>query len=126
MIKYTERLNGVHPDLIKIVEYINEKQLYKGQANISEGVRTLETQQRYVKEGKSKTLNSKHLVQSDGYGHAFDIHPIENGKIGDSEDYDALALVIKTAAIILGVQIEWGGDWKTFVDKPHIQLKAKK
>lgn len=125
MIKYTERLQGVHPDLIKIVEYINDKQLYKGQANISEGVRDLETQKRYVKEGKSRTMNSKHLVQPDGYGHAMDIHPIVDGKLGDSDDYKALALIIKSAAIILGIAITWGGDWKTFVDQPHYQLNIK-
>jgi peptidoglycan L-alanyl-D-glutamate endopeptidase CwlK len=32
----------------------------------------------------------------------------------------------KQAAKQLDIPIEWGGDWKSFKDTPHIQLSAKK
>lgn len=34
-----------------------------------------------------------------------------------------LAVLIKRVASEIGVSVEWGGDWKTFVDLPHYQLK---
>jgi peptidoglycan L-alanyl-D-glutamate endopeptidase CwlK len=32
---------------------------------------------------------------------------------------------MKDAAEQLGIQLEWGGDWKTFKDGPHFQLPWK-
>jgi peptidoglycan L-alanyl-D-glutamate endopeptidase CwlK len=39
--------------------------------------------------------------------------------------YKELAAVVKQAAQAVGVPIEWGGDWKTFLDGPHFQLPWK-
>jgi peptidoglycan L-alanyl-D-glutamate endopeptidase CwlK len=32
---------------------------------------------------------------------------------------------MKQAAMDLGVQIEWGGDWTSFKDGPHFQLSPQ-
>jgi peptidoglycan L-alanyl-D-glutamate endopeptidase CwlK len=35
---------------------------------------------------------------------------------------NSLAPGVKTAAVEIGVEIEWGGDWTKFKDGPHWQL----
>lgn len=115
------RLEGVNPDLVKVVKRALE--LSKYDFGITEGVRDLETQRKYVTEGKSQTLNSLHLVQGDGYGHAIDFVVYVDGKITwDIGYYRKVVQAFFTAAIELGVQIEAGCLWKNFVDGVHIQL----
>ena len=66
-----EKLKGVHPDLVKVVK----EAIKHVDFTVLEGVRSLERQEELVRQGKSKTMNSKHLVQIDGYAHALDIAP---------------------------------------------------
>ena len=113
------RLAGVHSDLVKIVKRAIEISEYDFM--VVEGLRTIETQKKYVAEGKSKTMNSYHLT-----GHAVDIAPLENGSIDWSNkkgQFDSVAKAVKQAAKEMRVAVEWGGDWKSFVDKPHFQIK---
>lgn len=118
------RLQGVHPDLVKVVYRALELSPYD--FGITEGKRTLETQKKYVAEGKSKTVNSYHLEQGDGYSHAIDIVVYVNGKVTwEIGYYRKVAQAFFTAAIESGIQIEWGGLWRTFCDGPHYQLKRK-
>lgn len=42
----------------------------------------------------------------------------------DTNRFKDLAKVVKDAAKTVGVAIEWGGDWKSFVDLPHYQIKG--
>ena len=42
---------------------------------------------------------------------------------GDRFLFCELSEHIKKCADILGIKIEWGGDWKKFIDFPHWQLK---
>jgi peptidoglycan LD-endopeptidase CwlK len=81
---------------------------------IYETLRTKEKQEEYVREGVSQTTRSYHLV-----GQALDFVPIVNGKAdwngyGNPKIQQAIAY-----AKMLG--FTWGGDWKTFKDKPHLQ-----
>lgn len=110
------RLKGVHPDLVKVVhEAIKRTPL---DFTVLEGLRTKERQKQLVVKGASKTMNSYHLT-----GHAVDIAPLVNGQVTwDWKYYHQLAPVIKQAAKELGVNITWGGDWKTFKDGPHWQI----
>lgn len=118
------RLQGVHPDLVKVVYRALELSPYD--FGITEGKRTLETQKKYVAEGKSKTMNSYHLEQDDGYSHAIDfVVYIGSGITWEVGYYRKVIQAFMTAAIELGVQIEAGGLWRTFVDGPHIQLNKK-
>lgn len=84
---------------------------------VTEGLRTKERQAQLVKEGKSKTMNSKHII-----GSAFDIAIIdEKGNITwDLKYYKEFAEVIKKLAKRLGFDIECGADWGW--DGPHIQI----
>lgn len=113
------RLRGVHPDLVRVVERAAE--LCPRPMIVVEGCRTIETQRAYVARGASKTLKSRHIPATNGYGHAVDLLIVEGGR----ECWDAaptIAAAMKAAALEIGIPIEWGGDWTSFVDTPHYQL----
>lgn len=110
------RLKGVHPDLVKVVKRAIE--ITPIDFTVLEGLRTKERQRLLVARGASKTMNSYHIT-----GHAVDIAPLVNGQVTwDWKYYNELAPVIKQAAEELGVDITWGGNWKTFKDGPHWQI----
>lgn len=120
-----DALKGVHPDLVRVVKRAIEISEYDFM--VVEGLRSLETQKLYKSQGKSQTLNSKHLKQSSGYGHAVDLAPLENGTIdwnNTKGQFDSVSVAMKQAAKELGVKITYGGDWKNFIDKPHYQIEA--
>jgi peptidoglycan L-alanyl-D-glutamate endopeptidase CwlK len=135
MLKFSERsaarLATCHPDIQAVLNEVIKHR----DCTILEGVRSLDTQQHYVETGRSKTLNSKHLKQDDGYSHAVDVAkwPVDWG------DHKAFALF---AGYVLGTaeqmrlagkithRFRWGGDWDgdgatadhAFFDGPHFEL----
>lgn len=116
-----ERLNGVHPDLIKVVYRALE--VTKVDFSVIEGLRTVEKQKEYVAKGVSKTMASRHLT-----GHAVDLYPVGNptpwAKCKD------VAEAMLRASSELGIAVRWGGDWdmdgdskdERFYDGPHFEL----
>ncbi len=66
-----DRLMGVHPDLIAVVERAIE--LTEVDFGVTCGVRTVEEQEANVAAGRSQTMRSKHLPQEDGYSQAVDV-----------------------------------------------------
>jgi len=114
-----ERLQGVHPDLVKVV--LLAIQLTEVDFGITEGVRTIEKQREYFAKGASKTMNSRHLT-----GHAVDLAAYIGSEVRwDWPLYHKLADAMKRAANSLNVPIVWGGDWRTFKDGPHFELDRK-
>jgi peptidoglycan LD-endopeptidase CwlK len=111
-----ERLKGIHPDLVSVVERAIE--ITEADFTVLEGLRTLERQKTLYATGKSKTLNSRHIT-----GHAVDIAPYPIS--WDWKDYPPIEDAMKQAAKELNVDIEWGGDWQTFPDAPHWQLTRR-
>lgn len=105
-----ERMKGVHPELCEIMEMsIKRTPIDFG---ITQGVRSLETQKKYVKLGKSKTLKSMHLPQDDGFSWAFDIHGFIDGEIcWERPIYDQIFTTIFATAKELGYKLRWGGAW---------------
>ena len=83
---------------------------------ITDGMRTIEEQQHYFETGRSQTMNSKHLT-----GRAVDVVPIP--VTWELEAFLPIAEAMKEASDILDIPIVWGGDWKTFKDYPHFELK---
>ena len=87
--------------------------------NVSEGLRSVEQQREYVRQGKSRTMNSKHLT-----GKAVDLYPLSmDRKQVDWSRFEELADLMFQVASERGTEIVWGGHWKTFVDKCHFQLR---
>jgi len=113
------KLNGVHPDLVRVVLRCAEDWKDAGTGFIVTcGLRTLEEQKVLVAKGASKTLRSRHLT-----GHAVDLAATIDGNVRwDWPLYDRLAKAMKASAKAEKVAVEWGGDWKTFKDGPHYQL----
>jgi len=112
----------VHKDLVKVAHRALE--LSPVDFIIVDGGRTIEEQRHYVKTGKSKTMNSRHLG-----GFALDYVAIDPNTKKASYNLTLMKKVadaFKLAAEELKVPIEWGGDWKTFKDTPHIQLSKSK
>jgi peptidoglycan L-alanyl-D-glutamate endopeptidase CwlK len=117
--KSKDRLSGVHPDLVKIVN--RAIQITTCDFAVLEGVRSLARQEQLVKAGASQTMKSRHLT-----GHAVDLGAYVNGSVRwDWPLYNQLADSMKKAADELKIPIEWGGDWTTLKDGPHFQLPWK-
>lgn len=112
-----KRLEGVNPQLVRVVSRCAA--ITTINFNVSEGLRTKERQAQMVKEGKSKTMQSKHID-----GKAVDLYPLtDDKKQVDWNGFEMLAKYMKFAASEMQVDIVWGGDWKSIVDKPHFELK---
>ena len=127
-----QNLRNVHPSLVAVV-YLGLKN-GKYCFEITEGVRSLERQRELFDRGSSKTMDSKHLIQLDGYAHAVDIVAVgdlnQDGTI-DAQDknltwdktvYDAIAFDVAKASDVLCVPIRWGGSFKNFYDGVHYEI----
>ena len=114
-----ERMRGVHPALIGVVEHAIE--LTPVDFMVTEGLRTLERQAQLVRAGASRTLNSRHLS-----GHAVDLAALVDGAVRwDWPLYPRIAGAMKAAAAERGVALNWGGDWKSLRDGPHFELDRR-
>jgi peptidoglycan L-alanyl-D-glutamate endopeptidase CwlK len=118
------KLDHVHPDLIKVVKKVAE--ISTIDFTVMEGTRSVAQQKLNVAKGVSTTMNSRHIPGKDGLAHAVDLVPIVGGKVSwDWAVYNKFSPIVKQAAKLVGVPLEWGGDWKTFKDGPHYQLPFK-
>jgi len=87
-----------------------------------ETIRTQERQDLLLAQGNSKVKHSKHQD-----GKAVDIVVTLNKQwTWNTKDKRVLKAyqIIGRCANDEGLQ--WGGDWKTFIDMPHVELKDKK
>ncbi len=116
------RLEGVHRDLVRVVERARQVVPFI----VTEGLRTRARQAELVALGASRTMNSRHLT-----GHAVDLAywlddgdgAVEQGEIRwDWPLYEQIGAAMKRAAKDLTVPIVWGGDWVSFRDGPHFEL----
>jgi len=111
--KSKKKLKGVHPDLVAVVERAIE--ISEQDFSVIEGMRSVKRQKQLLADGKSTTMNSRHLT-----GHAVDLAPYPMS--WDWKYFYPIADAMKQAAEELDVKIVWGGDWKNFPDGPHFQL----
>lgn len=117
------QLLGVHPDLVRVANraiVITEQDF-----GVHEGLRTLATQREYVRTGVSKTMDSKHLPQSDGYSHAYDLVPYVLGKLRwEWKPIYVIARAMIISANELGVEMVWGAIWDKRVRELPIDLEG--
>ena len=116
-----DRLNSTDE---RLIELFNEV-VKHFDCTILEGKRTVDRQKMLVAQGKSKTMNSKHLT-----GKAVDVapYPID---WNDRERFTYFAGFVQGIASQKGFNIRWGGDWdqdkdlkdNSFDDLPHFELK---
>lgn len=132
--KSKERLKGVHPDLVRVVE--RAIQLTEVDFTVLEGLRTVARQQQLVKSGASKTMRSRHLT-----GHAVDLGALAAGEVRwDWGLYMKVAEAMRAASMDTKIPVRWGGTWKllsaingpitakvlsrSFPDGPHFELPS--
>lgn len=136
-------LEQVHPDLQKVLNLAIQLTDF---SILESTIRTVEQQKQFVKEGKSKTMNSKHLKKyipeyEKEYACAVDIIPYFSKEPhldwSDREEFTLLAGVVLGIAKMLydkgeiKHQIRWGGNWgignrikdNSFVDMPHFEIQ---
>lgn len=113
------RLQGVHPDLIAVVEVAIRRTSVDFM--VTEGRRDPVRQVALVRAGASRTLNSRHLT-----GHAVDVAALVEGQVRwDWPLYGRIAGAFKAAATDLGIPLTWGGDWTRLRDGPHFELDRR-
>ncbi|PKG22882.1 peptidoglycan-binding protein [Niallia nealsonii] len=85
---------------------------------IYETIRTREMQREYLQQGASQTMESFHIV-----GQALDFVPVKAQETSWNSYRDSK--IKKAISYAKSLGFEWGGDWKDFVDQPHLQYKYK-
>ncbi len=128
-----KKLTTCHPDIQKVmheaIKHMDFTVLY--------GTRSVAEQQKLYKVGRKLvngkwTVVGKTVTNLDGVNKksnhnylpskAVDVapYPID---WNDIDRFIELSKVIKKAAETVGLDIVWGGDWKSFVDYPHWEIK---
>lgn len=105
-------LGGVHPMLVRIVRRAIE--ITEQDFTVFEGLRSAQRQRQLKATGMSQTLDSYHLVQRSGYGHAVDLVPVINRIV--TWDWDgcfkvACAMDKAASELRLDNQLVWGAVW---------------
>jgi peptidoglycan L-alanyl-D-glutamate endopeptidase CwlK len=130
-----KNMQGLHPDLIRVINRAAGMTTPELDFKLLEGVRTKErmwalygkgrtaaecnakgvpAQYARPKEAKvtwlANPLKSNHRVMGDGFGHAFDAapYPIDWNNL---KRFAAMAALFFEAARLEGVKIRWGADW---------------
>lgn len=119
-----KRLNGVNSLLIAIAVDSIENSPYDFGIPQHGGKRTASEQYE---------LYTRKVSRLDGYqkrsyhqtGNAFDIYGYIDGKATWEEKVlkEIADHIIKTAKAQYNVDLEWGGNWESFKDMPHFQIK---
>ena len=123
--KFSERsyrnLQNVRPELVAVTTLALH---YLGRENgpdfvVTDGARNLDEQRKLIDQGKSQTMDSRHLT-----GHAIDVAAFDAdyNVTWEAGPYRRIADAFKRAGETLGTDIEWGGDWQSFIDMPHFAL----
>ncbi|ADJ55451.1 endolysin [Escherichia phage RB16] len=130
MFKFSQKslnnLKGVKPELVKVVTRALE--LSTVDFGVREGLRTVEQQREYVRQGVSQTMASKHIT-----GDAVDLYPsvLPEGWQKNPKVWLPVLDAMKKAGDELGVKLRFGINWKNdprlpietkFIDAPHIEL----
>lgn len=93
-------------------------------AKIISGTRTYAEQNALYEQGRTKpgnrVTNAKGGYSNHNFGIAFDVGIFKGTEyLTSGKEYDTVGAIGKSLGL------DWGGDWKTFKDKPHFQYKPK-
>lgn len=117
--KSLAKLQGIHPDLVRVVRDCAANGVMPFMFSVIQGLRSEAEEAAYVKEGRSHTMNSRHLD-----GHAVDLMVVkENGEATwDWPWYEQLNVQMQAAATRCNVPVVWGGSWLSLKDGDHWEL----
>lgn len=109
----------LHPDLQVYLAFGLYECYKKGlHVRITETNRTIGEQNNYYNQGHSQ-VRGNDFGSMHQWGSAFDV--CRNDGTGA---YDFTNWIDKVAKIFKKYPLAWGGDWKSFADQPHFQMKA--
>ena len=113
-------ITKLHPKVKELAEAVSTRMLHDGiPFKITECVRTEKEQNKKYKDGYSK---QKYPHSFHCWGLAFDmIHNVE-GDIGNKKVLAKASEIAKDEGQKRGLDVEWGGDWKSFPDVYHVQI----
>lgn len=118
------RIDKLHPKVrAKAKEFIIRAEKELGvKLRVTSALRTWKEQQELYNQGRTTSgkvvTNAKPGQSLHNYGLAIDVVEIKDGKaLWNNPDWSKIA--------DLGKQIgfSWGGDWKSFKDKPHFEMR---
>ncbi|MCM3901395.1 MAG: M15 family metallopeptidase [Pyrinomonadaceae bacterium] len=117
------RLKKVHPELARRVTLLIQALADKGHTvEVVQGLRTFAEQDELFKQGRTKpgqvVTRARGGQSNHNYGLAVDLCPFENGKPQWNDNAGFVRIGVEAAKLGL----DWGGSWKKFIDKPHVQM----
>jgi hypothetical protein len=119
-----KRLQQLHPALASAVHAVIADLADRGTVvEVVQGLRTFEEQDELFAKGRTKpgsiVTQARGGQSNHNYGLAADLCPF----INDKPDWNApMAVWAAIGASAAAHGLEWGGQWKKFLDKPHVQL----
>ncbi len=118
------RLKKIHPELASRIRAVVAALAPAGiNIEVVQGLRTIAEQNELYKQGRTKkgpvVTNAKGGQSNHNYGLAVDVVPFVNGQPQWNAP-NSVWMAIGHEGNKLG--LEWGGSWKKFIDKPHLQL----
>ena len=113
-----KRLDTCHADIMKVMD----EAIKHCDFSVLEGHRTEEKQELYYERGTSK-LHYPMSRHNRFPSEAIDIIPYPFNGWEDLEQFEKLATEIFAAAEAVGVELTWGGNWRTFKDYPQLATK---
>ena len=122
-------IDKLHPELQKCVnKFLAECKKQGLNVCITETLRTKAEQEALYAQGRTKpgkiVTNCKGYQSAHMWGIAFDFCRNVKGKEYDNSDkfFDKVGKIAKTIFDNTEYDLFWGGDFKSFVDKPHIEM----
>ena len=120
--KSKERLAGVNPLLLDVINSALKKSKIDFGIPALGGLRTSSEQHQLFLNGKTQ-LDGYKKKSSHQSGNAFDVFAYVDGRASwDERHLTHIATAILAAASEKGIAIMWGGHWRNFVDMPHFEL----
>lgn len=123
-------IDKLHPELQVCVNKFLEECKSRGlDVCITETLRTQEEQEALYAQGRTTSgkivTNCRGFQSPHCWGVAFDFCRNVKGREYDNSDkfFDYVGEIAKTIFDDTEYDLFWGGDFKTFVDKPHIEIK---
>lgn len=114
-------------------QFLSAASKFPAVVKLLSGTRTYAEQNALYAQGRTAkgrvVTNARGGSSNHNFGIAFDVGIFNSGVYNEGrtgkedKQYSDLAALIKTK---LPGRLEWGGDWKSIVDKPHYQLSTGK
>lgn len=122
-------IDKLHPELqVCVNKFLAECKKQGLNVLVTETLRTLEEQEELYAQGRTKpgkiVTNCKGFESPHCWGVSFDFCRNEKGREYDNTDgfFEFVGEIAKTIFDGTEYDLFWGGDFKSFVDKPHIEM----